>query len=86
MPRWSKGASILLMPETTFDTLNLKACLFAIDKFFVDQGIRLPVMVSVTITDRSGRTLSGQTLEAFWNSISHASLLSVGINCTSVRS
>jgi 5-methyltetrahydrofolate--homocysteine methyltransferase len=76
-----EGDVDVLMPETTFDTLNLKACLFAIEKFFSDQGVRLPVMASVTITDRSGRTLSGQTLEAFWNSIAHADLLSVGINC-----
>ncbi|HEX4150310.1 MAG TPA: homocysteine S-methyltransferase family protein, partial [Pirellulales bacterium] len=75
------GGVDMLMPETTFDTLNLRACLFAIEKYFDDEGLRLPVMVSVTITDRSGRTLSGQTLEAFWTSISHARLLSVGINC-----
>lgn len=71
----------ILFPETTFDTLNLKACLFALRQFFDDQHCELPVMVSVTITDASGRTLSGQTLEAFWNSISHFDLLSVGINC-----
>ena len=59
------------MPETTFDTLNLKACLFAISQFFDDRGVELPVMISVTITDASGRTLSGQTVEAFWNSIAH---------------
>jgi 5-methyltetrahydrofolate--homocysteine methyltransferase len=76
-----EGGVDLLMPETVFDTLNLKACLFAIEEFFEDSGKRLPVMVSVTITDRSGRTLSGQTLEAFWISIAHARLLSVGINC-----
>jgi len=76
-----EGGVDLLMPETTFDTLNLKACLFAIEEFFASHGIRLPVSVSVTITDNSGRTLSGQTLEAFWHSISHAELLSVGINC-----
>jgi 5-methyltetrahydrofolate--homocysteine methyltransferase len=71
----------ILLPETTFDTLNLKACLFAIEKYFEEHNIRLPVMASVTITDRSGRTLSGQTLEAFLISISHADLFSVGINC-----
>ncbi len=76
-----EGGVDLLFPETSFDTLNMKACLFAIDQFFEDQQVRLPVMVSATITDRSGRTLSGQTLEAFWNSISHANLLSVGLNC-----
>jgi 5-methyltetrahydrofolate--homocysteine methyltransferase len=76
-----EGGVDLLLAETSFDTLNLKACLFAIEKCFEDRGTRLPVMVSVTITDRSGRTLSGQTLEAFWISISSADLLSVGINC-----
>jgi len=71
----------LLFPETTFDTLNLKACLAAISHYFDTNGVRLPVMASVTITDASGRTLTGQTIEAFWNSISHFDLLSVGINC-----
>ncbi len=71
----------ILFPETTFDTLNLKACLFAIARYFDERGCALPVMASVTITDQSGRTLSGQTVEAFWNSISHFPLLSVGINC-----
>ena len=75
------GGVDLLMPETTFDTLNLKACLFAIEDHFTRHDVRLPVAVSVTITDNSGRTLSGQTLEAFWHSIAHADLLSVGINC-----
>jgi 5-methyltetrahydrofolate--homocysteine methyltransferase len=75
------GGVDLLLPETTFDTLNLKACLFAIGKFFDGRGSRLPVLASVTITDRSGRTLSGQTLEAFLTSISHAELTAVGINC-----
>jgi len=74
------GADILLV-ETVFDTLNLKACLVALEDLFDRLGRRLPVMVSVTITDRSGRTLSGQTLEAFWISISHIPLFSVGINC-----
>ncbi|MGQ9769804.1 MAG: methionine synthase [Thermogutta sp.] len=74
------GADILLV-ETVFDTLNLKACLAALEDLFERLGKRVPVMVSVTITDRSGRTLSGQTLEAFWISISHAPLFSVGINC-----
>ncbi|PHS12282.1 MAG: methionine synthase [Blastopirellula sp.] len=71
----------LLFPETTFDTLNLKACLFAIEKYFRTNNVQLPVMASVTITDESGRTLTGQTVEAFWNSISHFPLLSVGLNC-----
>src|SRR5881296_1407552 len=75
------GGVDLLLAETVFDTLNAKAALFAIDQFFEKHGKRVPVMVSVTITDRSGRTLSGQTVEAFWNSMSHMPLLSVGINC-----
>ena len=75
------GGVDLLIVETVFDTLNCKAALFAIENYFEEKGHRVPVMVSVTITDASGRTLSGQTLEAFWNSISHAPLLSVGINC-----
>src|SRR5712691_7044965 len=75
------GGVDILLPETTFDTLNLKAALFAIEKFFDDRGVRLPVIASITITDASGRTLSGQTVEACWNSISHAPLLAVGINC-----
>jgi 5-methyltetrahydrofolate--homocysteine methyltransferase len=75
------GGVDLLLPETTFDTLNLKACLFAIAKLFEERGIHLPVLASVTITDRSGRTLSGQTLEAFLTSISHVDLMAVGINC-----
>jgi 5-methyltetrahydrofolate--homocysteine methyltransferase len=93
------GADILLV-ETVFDTLNCKAALFAIDKYFEDTklnqeplpavknlpflgttGAKIPVMVSGTITDASGRTLSGQTAEAFWHSIMHADLLSVGLNC-----
>ncbi len=74
------GADILLV-ETVFDTLNAKAALFAIDEYFEASGQRVPVMVSVTIVDQSGRTLSGQTVEAFWISISHMDLLSVGINC-----
>src|SRR5215471_19326518 len=75
------GGVDLLMAETVFDTINAKAALFAFERFFLDIGRRVPLMVSVTITDNSGRTLSGQTVEAFWNSISHANLLSVGINC-----
>ena len=76
-----EGGVDLLLPETTFDTLNLKAALFAIEEFFDHLGHRLPVMVSATITDQSGRTLSGQTVEAFWNSISHAKPTCVGLNC-----
>jgi 5-methyltetrahydrofolate--homocysteine methyltransferase len=75
------GGADILMPETTFDTLNIKAALFAIEKYFADTGIRLPIIASITITDASGRTLSGQTVEACWNSISHAPLLAAGINC-----
>lgn len=74
------GVDILLV-ETVFDTLNAKAALFAIDVLFKERGIELPVMVSGTITDASGRTLSGQTVEAFWVSINHMKLLSVGLNC-----
>jgi 5-methyltetrahydrofolate--homocysteine methyltransferase len=76
-----EGGVDVLLPETIFDTLNAKACLFAIENLFDELGFRLPIMVSVTITDASGRTLSGQTIEAFWNSISHVPLLSVGLNC-----
>ena len=75
------GGVDILIVETIFDTLNSKAALFAIEKFFEDRGIRIPVMISVTVTDASGRTLSGQTVEAFWNSVSHANAISVGINC-----
>ena len=74
------GVDILLV-ETVFDTLNCKAALFAVEEVFEERNTRLPIMVSGTITDASGRTLSGQTAEAFLNSISHTSLLSVGFNC-----
>jgi len=74
------GADIILV-ETIFDTLNAKAALFAVEKFFLDAGRRWPVMISGTITDASGRTLSGQTAEAFWNSLNHARPLSFGLNC-----
>jgi 5-methyltetrahydrofolate--homocysteine methyltransferase len=76
-----EGGVDILLVETVFDTLNAKAALFAIDEYFEASGQRVPVMVSVTIVDQSGRTLSGQTVEAFWISISHMDLLSVGINC-----
>ncbi|MDW8350599.1 MAG: methionine synthase [Anaerolineae bacterium] len=76
-----EGGADLLLPETTFDTLNLKAALFAIQKLFAEGARRVPVMASVTITDQSGRTLSGQTVEAFWASIHRAPLISMGINC-----
>jgi 5-methyltetrahydrofolate--homocysteine methyltransferase len=75
------GGVDLVLVETIFDTLNGKAALFAIDQYFEETGKRLPIMVSVTIVDQSGRTLSGQTIEAFWNSVSHVDMLSVGINC-----
>ena len=75
------GGADLLLPETTFDTLNLKAALFAIEKLFAESGKRIPVIASLTITDASGRTLSGQTVEAAWNSISHIPMVAVGINC-----
>lgn len=74
------GADVLLV-ETVFDTLNAKAALFAIDEYFTEIGQKLPVMVSGTITDASGRTLSGQVTEAFYYSIAHMDLLSVGLNC-----
>ena len=74
------GADILLV-ETVFDTLNAKAALFAIDQYFERQRRVLPVMVSGTITDASGRTLSGQTTEAFWNSVRHINPLTIGLNC-----
>ncbi len=76
-----EGGSDVLMVETIFDTLNAKAALFAIDDAFADAGGRLPVMISGTITDASGRTLSGQTAEAFWYSLRHAQPLSIGLNC-----
>jgi len=74
------GADIFLV-ETIFDTLNCKAALYAIDLLFEEKGKKLPIMVSGTITDASGRTLSGQTVEAFWISINHMNLFSVGLNC-----
>ena len=76
-----EGGVDLLLPETTFDTLNLKAALFAIARCFDELGFRVPVLASLTITDASGRTLSGQTLEAAWISIQHADLFGVGLNC-----
>lgn len=75
------GGADLFLIETVFDTLNAKAALFAIDLLHEEQGKELPIMVSGTITDASGRTLSGQTAEAFWISVSHMPLLSVGLNC-----
>ena len=74
------GADVLLV-ETVFDTLNCKAALFAIDQFFEESGQRLPIMISGTVTDASGRVLSGQTVSAFWNSVRHAKPLTIGLNC-----
>jgi len=76
-----EGGSDILMVETIFDTLNCKAALVAIDDVFTQIGYRLPVMISGTITDASGRTLSGQTVEAFWNSVRHAKPIAIGLNC-----
>jgi 5-methyltetrahydrofolate--homocysteine methyltransferase len=76
-----EGGADLLLVETVFDSLNSKAALFAIARLFDEIGRRVPVMLSFTITDLSGRTLSGQTVEAYWNSVSHFPLLSIGINC-----
>ncbi|HOW30541.1 MAG TPA: methionine synthase, partial [Bacteroidales bacterium] len=76
------GGADLLLVETIFDTLNAKAALMAVNNVLTEKGIKMPVMVSGTITDASGRTLSGQTVEAFLNSVSHMDLLSVGFNCS----
>ncbi|MDO8654480.1 MAG: homocysteine S-methyltransferase family protein, partial [Undibacterium sp.] len=74
------GADVLLV-ETIFDTLNCKAALFAIDTYFEESGNKLPIMISGTVTDASGRILSGQTVPAFWNSVRHAKPLTIGLNC-----
>jgi 5-methyltetrahydrofolate--homocysteine methyltransferase len=76
-----EGGADLLLLETIFDTLNAKAAVFAIEEVFAETGTRLPVMISGTITDLSGRTLSGQTPEAFWHSLRHAKPFSIGLNC-----
>ncbi len=76
-----KGGSDIILIETIFDTLNAKAAIFAVEAVFEQEGIRLPVMISGTITDASGRTLSGQTTEAFYNSLRHAKPISFGLNC-----
>ncbi|GMQ96066.1 MAG: methionine synthase [Gammaproteobacteria bacterium] len=76
-----EGGADLILVETVFDTLNAKAALFAIDEYFEQTGKRLPLMISGTITDLSGRTLSGQTAEAFWHSVRHVRPVSVGLNC-----
>ncbi len=76
-----KGGVDLILIETIFDTLNAKAAIYAILDYFEKNGVRYPIMISGTITDASGRTLSGQTTEAFWNSVAHAKPISVGLNC-----
>lgn len=76
-----RGGSDLILIETIFDCLNAKAAIFAVEQVFENQGFRLPIMISGTITDASGRTLSGQTTEAFWNSMRHAKPVSIGLNC-----
>ncbi|MCU8477834.1 methionine synthase [Vibrio vulnificus] len=76
-----RGGSALILIETIFDTLNAKACAFAVDSVFEELGFALPVMISGTITDASGRTLSGQTTEAFYNSLRHVRPISFGLNC-----
>ena len=75
------GGCDLFLVETIFDTLNAKAAIFALDEFMEARGVRLPVIVSGTVTDASGRILSGQTVEAFWHSVRHARPLAVGLNC-----
>ncbi|NOS97731.1 MAG: methionine synthase [Methylotenera sp.] len=76
-----EGGADILMVETIFDTLNCKAALFAIDTFFEEVGYKLPIMISGTVTDASGRILSGQTVTAFWHSVRHAKPLTIGLNC-----
>lgn len=76
-----EGGVDILIVETIFDTLNAKAALFAIEELFDEQGFKVPVMISGTLTDASGRTLSGQTAEGFWNSVRHVEPFSVGLNC-----
>src|ERR671913_55864 len=76
-----EGGVDLLLVETIFDTLNAKAAIFAIKEYLEEQGLDVPIMISGTITDASGRTLSGQVTEAFWNSVRHANPISVGLNC-----
>ncbi len=75
------GGADLLLIETIFDTLNAKAAIFAVEAEFERRGQRVPVMISGTVTDASGRILSGQTVEAFWHSVRHARPLTVGLNC-----
>src|SRR4051812_18239967 len=77
----TEGGADLLLVETIFDTLNAKAALFAIEEYFEESGERLPIVISGTVTDASGRILSGQTVTAFWYSVRHARPLAVGLNC-----
>ncbi|MEM8987844.1 MAG: homocysteine S-methyltransferase family protein [Pseudomonadota bacterium] len=76
-----EGGADTILIETIFDTLNAKAAIYGVEEAFEELGVRVPIMLSVTITDQSGRTLSGQTAEAFWHSVRHADPLSVGVNC-----
>ncbi len=76
-----EGGADTILIETIFDTLNAKAAIYAVSELFNELGFEIPIMISVTITDQSGRTLSGQTPEAFWNAVRHARPLSVGVNC-----
>src|SRR5918999_3923784 len=76
-----EGGADLLLVETIFDTLNAKAAIFAVQEYLDEEGLEVPIMSSGTITDASGRTLSGQVTEAFWNSVRHANPISVGLNC-----
>jgi 5-methyltetrahydrofolate--homocysteine methyltransferase len=76
------GGADVLLAETMFDTLNLKAVIVAVQEVFEEKGVELPLMLSATITDRSGRTLAGQTIDAFWVAVKHAKPLTVGINCS----
>ncbi len=76
----------ILLPETVIDTLNLKACLFAIERYFEENSVRVPVMVSGTFDEGGATFVSGQDVEAFWNAIAHFPMLSVGMNCASGRS
>ncbi len=76
-----EGGVDLLLAETTFDTLTLKACMWAVQRYAEEHAVKVPLMISATFADQSGRILSGQTLEAFWNSVEHVELISVGVNC-----
>ena len=77
-----EGGADLLLVETQIDTLNTKAALVAIDEVCESLGVRVPIVVSIAVTDASGRTLSGQTLDAFYHSVRHANPLAIGLNCS----